>query len=74
MSWGQLKKNSCPRCKGTMYQDRDRFGKFLQCLHCGHIVDLDVSTLPTRDELLAKLEKRTGTKVDDKDKDAVNVR
>ena len=74
MSWGQLKKNSCLRCKGTMFQDRDRFGKYLQCLQCGNIVDLDVSTLANRGDLLAKLEKRTGTKVNDRDKDAIGTR
>jgi len=29
----------CPRCKGDMFVDRDRYGWHKQCLQCGYLVD-----------------------------------
>ncbi len=60
MSWGELRRNACPRCRGTMSRDRDRFGGYLQCLQCGHIIDLDMTSLANGPGLIAKLEERTG--------------
>ncbi|MEE9199125.1 MAG: hypothetical protein V3U26_04950 [Dehalococcoidia bacterium] len=57
-----------------MYNDRDRFGTFLQCLQCGHLIDLNTSAIHSTADLVAKLEKRTGTKVPVRDKDAVGSR
>jgi len=30
----------CPRCKGDMFVDRDRYGWHKQCLQCGYLLDL----------------------------------
>ena len=30
----------CPRCQGYIYTNQDQYGKYLQCLHCGHMVDI----------------------------------
>lgn len=32
---------SCPRCRGDLYRDRDQYGWFLLCLHCGYMRDLE---------------------------------
>ena len=32
MSW--MKR--CHECSGTLYEDRDRYGAFIACLHCGY--------------------------------------
>lgn len=26
----------CPRCKGALYAERDRYGDYIACAHCGH--------------------------------------
>ena len=31
---------ACPRCKGDLYEDKDKYGKFLSCLQCGYLKDL----------------------------------
>jgi len=36
-----LKVKGCPKCKGDMFVDRDRYGWYEQCLHCGHLRDLE---------------------------------
>ncbi len=30
----------CPRCRGDLHADRDRYGKYIECLQCGFIEDL----------------------------------
>ena len=27
---------SCPRCFGDLYEDTDKYGKFISCMQCGH--------------------------------------
>ena len=71
MSWGELRHNSCTRCRGTMTMDRDRFGTFLQCLQCGHVMDLRTLLLRTDEELLTKMKKRAGTNLAKPDPDSV---
>ena len=39
---GMLMVKACPRCKGDMFVERDRFGWHWQCLQCGHLRDLKV--------------------------------
>ena len=31
----------CPRCHGDIVEGRDGFGKYLSCLQCGFLVDLN---------------------------------
>lgn len=31
---------SCPRCNGDMHKTRDMYGKYKECLMCGHMIDL----------------------------------
>lgn len=31
---------ACPRCQGDMHLVNDLFGKYLECLQCGHEGDL----------------------------------
>jgi hypothetical protein len=26
----------CPRCCGDLYHNRDQYGYYIACLHCGH--------------------------------------
>jgi DNA-directed RNA polymerase subunit M/transcription elongation factor TFIIS len=30
----------CPKCRGDMFIDRDRYGWHKQCLQCGYLIDL----------------------------------
>ena len=39
---------ACPRCRGDMQINRDIYGDYKECLHCGNMVDL-----PSKDGLLA---------------------
>jgi len=32
---------ACPRCKGDLFSDRDRYGQFLCCTQCGYHRDID---------------------------------
>jgi hypothetical protein len=36
LSW-----QSCPKCKGKIYVDRDLYGWFVECLMCGFSHDLE---------------------------------
>ena len=27
---------SCPRCRGDLYENRDIYGRYVDCLQCGH--------------------------------------
>ena len=36
MFWFKL----CPRCSGDLFEDRDRYGKFITCMQCGLIRDV----------------------------------
>ena len=31
--------SSCPRCRGFLYANRDRYGNYDECLQCGYMVD-----------------------------------
>ena len=32
---------SCPKCLGATVTDRDRYGRFVSCLNCGWLRDLN---------------------------------
>jgi hypothetical protein len=32
---------TCPRCRGDMYLENDRYGDYRKCAQCGHIVELE---------------------------------
>ena len=36
-----LRLNSCPRCRGDVLLDSDRYGWYEKCLQCGYEHDLD---------------------------------
>ena len=38
---GQTPKPVCPRCRGYMYTNQDHYGRYRECLHCGHMVDIE---------------------------------
>jgi len=50
LSW-----ESCPKCQGKIYIDRDLYGWFVQCLMCGFSRDLE--------ELDTSQDKSIGSKV-----------
>ncbi len=31
---------SCPRCGGDLHETADLYGRYHQCIQCGHIADL----------------------------------
>ncbi len=37
---------ACPRCKGSLVDDRDRFGYFIFCLQCGYYAnEIEIESL-----------------------------
>jgi DNA-directed RNA polymerase subunit M/transcription elongation factor TFIIS len=36
-----LIRNSCPRCKGHLYIERDDYGHYKACMTCGYTCDLE---------------------------------
>ena len=44
--------SSCPRCRGFLYANRDRYGNYNECLQCGYTIDFAQqaasTTLPGR--------------------------
>lgn len=73
MSWGELKHNSCRRCKGTMGLDRDRYGTFFQCLQCGYIIDMKTLPLEPGSELAIKVESSSEISLMEKDTESINA-
>lgn len=41
---------SCPKCKGDVVEERDRYGSYTQCLQCGYLRDLQPVAKPQRME------------------------
>ena len=37
---GTIKFKACPRCRGDVLLDKDRYGFYLQCVQCAHMIDL----------------------------------
>ena len=33
----------CPKCQGDLYLKEDIFGKFLSCLQCGYLRDVELA-------------------------------
>lgn len=33
----------CPRCQGDLSEGSDAYGKFVSCLQCGYLKDVDVT-------------------------------
>ena len=33
---------ACPKCRGDLYETEDTFGKFLNCIQCGYLKDLEI--------------------------------
>ena len=38
----------CPRCRGDLVLDRDRYGAYLECFQCAYLVDQDSGALVLR--------------------------
>jgi hypothetical protein len=39
----------CPKCGGRVFQDRDYYGWYAQCLLCGHLRNLEkVAAVPAK--------------------------
>ena len=36
-----IKFKACPRCQGDLYLTEDAFGRFLSCMQCGYLRDLE---------------------------------
>jgi hypothetical protein len=47
---------ACPRCKlGDLYLNEDIYGKYRQCLQCGHVIyPADKTAAPESPELFRK--------------------
>ena len=41
---------TCPRCKGRIYIDRDEYGWFIECITCGYMHYLNKSVVTRRDD------------------------
>ncbi|MEK9659093.1 MAG: hypothetical protein VW450_04025 [Chloroflexota bacterium] len=36
---------ACPRCGGDLHESSDLYGRYNQCVQCGHTVDLPVNQM-----------------------------
>jgi len=41
---------TCPRCKGRIYIDRDEYGWFIECITCGYMHYLNKAVVTRRDD------------------------
>ncbi len=48
-----IKFKECPRCQGDLYLAEDAFGRFLSCMQCGYLRDLEQ---PAREPVAATLQ------------------
>ena len=48
---------SCTKCGGDMYEDKDSYGAFHQCLQCGLMRDLDAPSMLLTKQLQAEVNK-----------------
>jgi len=39
----------CPRCHGDLYLKEDSFSKYLSCLQCGYLKDIEELASPNSD-------------------------
>ena len=46
----------CPRCRGDLYQTQDMFGKFLSCLQCGYLKDIEQAPSRRKPDTLVEIE------------------
>lgn len=42
-----IRLTGCPRCRGFMLLGQDVYGRYRQCLQCGHLEDLGVPRTAT---------------------------
>jgi hypothetical protein len=41
-----MRLKDCPKCHGDLYESRDRYGRYVTCLQCGHhLSDFEEITL-----------------------------
>ena len=45
-----IKFNECPRCHGDIFLSEDTFGKYLSCMQCGYLHDLEQPALESKQE------------------------
>ena len=34
----EIRVQTCPKCTGAMYRASDRYGSYLSCMNCGHLI------------------------------------
>ncbi|PKB79871.1 MAG: hypothetical protein BZY88_11135 [SAR202 cluster bacterium Io17-Chloro-G9] len=44
-----IKFKVCPRCRGDLFLGEDVFGKYLSCLQCGYLKDVEEPKLESND-------------------------
>ncbi len=44
-----IKFKVCPRCHGDLYLNEDIFGKYVNCLQCGYLKDLETPALTKKE-------------------------
>ncbi len=47
--YAMIKFKVCPRCHGDLYLNEDIFGKYLNCLQCGYLKDLETPALTKKE-------------------------
>ena len=53
---------SCQKCQGDMYEEKDSYGAFHQCLQCGFIKDLDAPSLMLTKQVQAEVTRAKRTR------------
>ena len=48
-----IKLKSCPKCgHGDLLLGQDVYGWYMNCLQCGHMIDLEIATAATKSDYL----------------------
>ena len=50
---------ACPRCSGDLLESSDMYGRYVQCIQCGHVADLPSEPLVTTDVATATVDDRS---------------
>jgi len=45
-----LRLKSCPRCKGDVLLEKDKYGWYEQCLQCGYLRDMETILVVKRQQ------------------------
>jgi len=62
LALGALRLKACPRCKGDVVFEQDKWGWYEQCIQCGYLHDLQ-NEVEVKQRQIQEEESRVGLKM-----------